>query len=154
LILYCRKKTLNKVNNIDSILKGHLIKEGKRPTIERIIDRTVKHVFTKTKNPASIMFKKYVAQVGSIINVKDMNFRKGKIRAPFALNSDKRNKLLVKSLLNVVRTQKLVDTMPNKLSHQLITALLDRETEVHSYNVANAREVFSKRYDTHFRWRF
>jgi ribosomal protein S7 len=148
------KKKLKKLKHLHIIFAGNLMRKGKRPTMERIIDKTLKHVFTKTKNPTSIMFKKYVAQVGSIINVKGVSSRRKVIRVPFALNRDKRNKLVVKSLLNVVRTQKLVDTMPNKLSHQLITALLDRETEVHNYNLSNAKEVYTKRYDTHFRWKF
>jgi len=148
------KKNRESRNNLHTILKGCLLQQGKRPAMERIIDKTVKHVYTKTKNPPSMIFKKYVKQVGSIIDVKKVNFRKTSIRVPFALNSDKRNKQLVKSLLTVTRNQKLVDTMPNKLSHQFITALLDPETEVNAYNLANAKEVYARRFDTRFRWRF
>jgi len=129
-----------------TLFKGYIIRKGKNTIASKIINRSFLHAFLKTRNPSSIVLNKYVKEVGTILDIRDVSFRGDIIRVPFALTKDKRNKQIFRSLLASVRTSKIVDKINSKISTDFINAILGRDTGVHAYNLDNAREAYTKRY--------
>lgn len=129
---------------------NNMMYQGKKSQSEKIFYDTLELIESRTKTPGIDVFRKAVANVSPMIEVRSRRVGGATYQVPTEVRSERRQALAIRWILNYSRSRS-DKSMSSKLANELIAAANNEGSAIKkkddTHRMAEANKAFA-----HFRW--
>jgi ribosomal protein S7 len=144
---------MRKAPTLYNVFIGYLIKKGNKIKAKKILDLVFFELAKKFDLSLSALLRKIVRKVGSNIEIKTIKMRKNTHVVPFAIHQKRKNYLLVKKIIDIVKEDTSNRPFTEKLIEELSGILLTNKSNKSLQKTKlTLKQAVLNRSNIHFRW--
>jgi ribosomal protein S7 len=131
---------------------GVLLKKGGLLEAKVILDKVLERISEKICNFREITLLKLFISLNSFVEVKKVRIRRKSFLVPFSIDVKRRCYLMCRWLMQAVKEDVNKDSLPNKLSNEILNVIRSAPTRSKKLKKLNISQAISNRSNIHYRW--
>jgi small subunit ribosomal protein S7 len=139
-------------NSIYNKLIGCLIKNGKKLVSEKIVFEVLEEVSSSSNIKIVNVIKFLVIRLGMSVELKTVRLRKNVFKVPIPVQSNRRNYLVIKNLLDIVNGNSSNQSIKVKLVQEILNIINNKNSKSLIVRSSIVKEAFKNKSNVHYRW--
>jgi ribosomal protein S7 len=131
---------------------GFLVKKGSKIGAKKVLDKTFSIISNKTRFSRRTSLTKLFSILNSFVEVKSVRVRRRFVLVPFSINLKRRSYLIVKWVMDAMRTKKKKSSFSTKLAEEILSVLRGSFSRSKKSRDINISKAMANRSNIHYRW--
>jgi ribosomal protein S7 len=129
-----------------------LTKQGKSHCSKKIINKTFLKLSQQTKVSAFVLLVKLFSRLNTFVELRKIRKRRSFHLVPFSLNFKRRSYLVVKWLIQALKTDTRNINTSEKLFFEIKNTIFNSSSKALKIKKQNISQILLNRSNVHFRW--
>ena len=131
---------------------GFLVKKGNKSKAKKILDYAFLEVNRKTNYSREESLVKLFVKLNSFVEVRKVRIRRKFVLVPFPIRLRRRSYLVVKWVMQSVRSGNKKSSLSKKLTQELLNIITKLKSKSRSLRKSNFSKALANKSNTHYRW--
>lgn len=145
-------KSFNNDRTLYRKFLGVLIKKGNSTRAKAIFDKAFLIMSKKTGRSKEAILLKLFISLNSFVEVRKIRIKRRSFLIPFSIGIKRRSYLIIRWLMQAVKENVKKDSLPNKLSNEILNVIGGVFTHSKKLKKLNISQAISNRSNIHYRW--